>query len=48
MIQMVRPRPSVPVVEPRPTRTIAGQSITRQTDKNINTNENIKANTNKK
>ena len=30
MIQMVRPRPSVPVVEPRPPRTIAGQSITRQ------------------
>ena len=30
VIQMVRPRPSVPVVEPRPTRTIAGQSITRQ------------------
>ena len=30
MIQMVRPRPSVPVVEPRTTRTIAGQPITRQ------------------
>tara|TARA_A100001515_G_scaffold12723_1_gene9697 strand:- start:616 stop:1605 length:990 start_codon:yes stop_codon:yes gene_type:complete len=29
VIQMVRPRPSVPVVEVRPTRTIAGQPIRR-------------------
>ena len=29
MVQMVRPRPSVPVVEVRPTRTIAGAPITR-------------------
>ena len=29
MVQIVRPRPSVPVVEVRPTRTIAGAPITR-------------------
>ena len=27
MVQIVRPRPSVPVVEVRPTRAIAGQPI---------------------